>query len=50
MREVTHGSVKVVIADDHAVVLRGLVALLSDEPEFTIIAACTDGAAALEAT
>ena len=45
----THGSIKVVIADDHPVVLHGLVTLLGDEPDFTVLAACEDGAAALEA-
>jgi DNA-binding NarL/FixJ family response regulator len=46
---VTHGSIEVVIADDHPVVLQGLVTLLSDEPDFRVVAACQDGTAALEA-
>jgi len=41
--------IKVIIADDHPVVLHGLVTLLSGEPDFRVIAACEDGARALEA-
>jgi DNA-binding NarL/FixJ family response regulator len=49
IRNVTHGSIKVVIADDHPLILQGLATLLSDEPDFRVIAACQDGMAALEA-
>ena len=49
IREVAHGSITVVIADDHPVILGGLVTLLSDKSDFKVIAACGDGAAALEA-
>src|SRR5262245_22135882 len=49
MCEVTRGSIKVIIADDHPVVLHGLVSLLSAESDFEVLATCTDGAAALEA-
>ena len=42
-------STKLVIADDHPVVLHGLVTLLTSEPEFKVLATCGDGATALEA-
>jgi DNA-binding NarL/FixJ family response regulator len=42
-------SIKVVVADDHPVVLHGLVTLLSDEMGFNVVAACEDGEAALGA-
>src|SRR5262245_46637704 len=42
-------SIKLVIADDHPVVLHGLITLLTTEPDFEILAACEDGASALEA-
>jgi DNA-binding NarL/FixJ family response regulator len=38
---------RVVIADDHPLVLRGLKDLLSTEPDFKIVATCPDGEAAL---
>lgn len=44
-----NSSTKLVIADDHPVVLHGLVALLTSELDFKILAACADGATALEA-
>ena len=44
-----HSSIKLVIADDHPVVLHGLINLLTREPDFEILATCGDGAAALEA-
>jgi two-component system nitrate/nitrite response regulator NarL len=42
-------SIKVVVADDHPVVLHGLVNLLRSEGGFEVVAACEDGAVALEA-
>lgn len=42
-------SIKLVIADDHPVVLHGLITLLTGEPDFKILAACEDGPTALEA-
>jgi two-component system nitrate/nitrite response regulator NarL len=42
-------SINLIIADDHPVVLHGLVSLLSGESDFKVLAACEDGAAALEA-
>ena len=44
-----HKAIKLVIADDHPVVLHGLVSLLKSEPDFRVLAARTDGASALEA-
>ena len=44
-----NSSIKLVIADDHPVVLHGLITLLTSEPDFEILAACEDGATALEA-
>jgi DNA-binding NarL/FixJ family response regulator len=44
-----HSPIKLVIADDHPVVLHGLINLLTSEPDFEILAAVGDGAAALEA-
>lgn len=40
---------RVVVADDHPVVLHGLAALLNMQPDFKVVAACLDGDAALEA-
>ena len=44
-----HTSISVVVADDHPVVLHGLVSLLKSEPDFRVLAACDDGVTALEA-
>lgn len=41
--------VSVVVADDHPIVLKGLLGLLSDESNVNIVAACSDGCAALDA-
>jgi two-component system, NarL family, nitrate/nitrite response regulator NarL len=38
-----------VVADDHPLVLRGLVELLECEPDISVVASCSDGAAALKA-
>ena len=45
----SHKPIRVVIADDHPVVLHSLVSLLSGEPDFTAVAACEDGSTALDA-
>jgi two-component system nitrate/nitrite response regulator NarL len=42
-------SVSIVVADDHPVVLRGLVTLLNEDKTFSIIARCTDGSEAIAA-
>lgn len=42
-------SLRLVIADDHSVVLDGLRALLALEPDIDLVAACADGVEALEA-
>jgi DNA-binding NarL/FixJ family response regulator len=42
------GKISVVIADDHPVVLRGIVALLDTEPDIRVVAECSDGEAAFE--
>ncbi len=40
---------RLVLADDHPVVLRGLQALLALEPDVDVVAVCTDGDEAVEA-
>jgi DNA-binding NarL/FixJ family response regulator len=35
--------IRILIADDHSVVRRGLRALLEESPEFTVVAECADG-------
>jgi DNA-binding NarL/FixJ family response regulator len=42
-------TIRVVIADDHPVVLKGLESLLDSEPDFQVVAQCADGEQALEA-
>lgn len=42
-------SLRIVIADDHAMVLEGLRALLSLEPDIEIVALCKDGEETVEA-
>ena len=42
------GPVRILIADDHAIIRRGLHALLSHEPGFEIVAEATDGVEAVE--
>src|SRR5262245_21508391 len=44
-----HASIKVVVADDHPLVLHGLISLLRGEPGFEVVGACDDGVAAFEA-
>jgi DNA-binding NarL/FixJ family response regulator len=41
--------IRLVVADDHAIVLKGLASLLALEPDLTVVATCADGEAALEA-
>lgn len=43
-------AIRLVIADDHPVVLAGLEQLLGSEDGFLVVASCTDGRQALEAT
>lgn len=42
-------SVRVLVADDHTVVLDGLRALFAMEPDLEVVATCTDGEEAVEA-
>ena len=42
-------SVSIVVADDHPVVLHGLVTLLSDDKRFNIVASCANGEESLAA-
>ena len=42
-------SIRVVLADDHRVVLEGLEQLLRSEPDIEVVASCIDGREALEA-
>ena len=39
---------RVLLADDHAVVRRGLRHVLEAEPDLQVVAECGDGAAAIE--
>jgi len=41
--------IRLVIADDHAVVLKGLESFLALEPDVTVVATCTTGETTLEA-
>jgi len=41
--------IRIVIADDHPVVRRGLTQFIADEDELEVVAECADGRAALEA-
>jgi DNA-binding NarL/FixJ family response regulator len=41
--------IRIVIADDHPVVRRGLVQFMADEEELEVVAECADGQSALEA-
>ena len=42
-------SLSIVVADDHPVVLHGIAGILQSDPDLEVIAACSDGAAAVEA-
>jgi len=42
-------ALRIVIADDHPIVLRGLVSVFESQPDFQVVAACQDGSAALSA-
>lgn len=42
-------TVRIVLADDHPVVRRGLSQFFADEDELTVVAECADGVSALEA-
>lgn len=41
--------ISLILADDHPLVLKGLELLLSTEPDFTVLAYCTDGEQVLQA-
>jgi hypothetical protein len=41
--------IRLVIADDHAIVLKGLQALLGTEPDIAVVADCTTGEQAIKA-
>ncbi len=41
--------IRLVLADDHPLVLEGLAQLFSTEPDFEVVARCTDGEQALDA-
>jgi len=49
MNEAPKPMIRIVLADDHALVLEGLRALLSDEPDLRVVATATDGERLLEA-
>ena len=40
---------RILIADDHPIVLRGLVSVFQSQSDFQVVAACQDGSAALSA-
>jgi len=42
-------SVSIVVADDHPVVLHGLITLLGEDKTFKVVASCANGAQAIEA-
>src|SRR5712692_7578656 len=42
-------AIRLVIADDHATVLKGLESLLTLEPDMVVVATCVDGRATLDA-
>jgi two-component system nitrate/nitrite response regulator NarL len=42
--------ISIVVADDHPSVLHGVTDVLTSNPDMTVIAACSDGMAALQAT
>ena len=42
-------AIRLIIADDHAVVLKGLESLLALEPDMTVVTTCINGDATLEA-
>jgi DNA-binding NarL/FixJ family response regulator len=44
-----HPPISIVVADDHPAVLHGVTDLLTSEPGMTVVAACKDGTAALQA-
>jgi len=44
-----HSAIRVVLADDHAIVLHGLESLFLAHPGFRVLACCRDGVSALEA-
>ena len=41
--------IRIIIADDHPVVRRGLIQFMADEEELEVVAECSDGESALEA-
>ncbi|MBK8021458.1 MAG: response regulator transcription factor [Chloroflexi bacterium] len=43
-------TIRILVADDHPVVLDGLVAILSTQPDFEVVAAASSGAQALDLT
>jgi DNA-binding NarL/FixJ family response regulator len=42
-------TIRIVIADDHPIVLKGLQGVLATEPDFQVVAHCADGDETLEA-
>lgn len=40
---------RIVLADDHPIVLSGVKSLIESDPRYTLLATCSDGAAALDA-
>src|SRR5262249_20992271 len=42
-------ALRIIIADDHPIVLCGLVSVFESQPDFQVVASCQDGAAALSA-
>lgn len=49
MRRPLPRQIKVVVADDHPLVLRGMATLLAGQPGFSLVATCADGQAAIAA-
>lgn len=42
------GAIRIVLADDHAIVIEGLATLLDDQPGFSVVGRATTGRAALD--
>jgi DNA-binding NarL/FixJ family response regulator len=45
-----HAPLRIVVADDHAIVRQGLKLLIDNQPDMTVVAEAADGEAALEQT
>ena len=44
----TEGKIRILVADDHALIRMGLVSLVNTEPDITVVAEAADGKQAVE--